>query len=368
MKKIVITALVIFLLPISALAGFDEKVIVDESEIVDGNFIKIAGNIEISGKVNGDLFLVAREIKISGTVAGDVFAVGKKITVDGDVLGSIRLLANEITVSGRTEKNANLMAEKVLVDEKAEIIWDAAIVASFAEVKGKISRGLQFEGAKIEIPGNVSGNVVLNLGEKGTARVFGKIEGNLTYMSDTKESLDTAGATLNEVKFIEIEQKNNFFSFIFFDLTFFFGSLVVGLVLITIAPKFVSQVAVKMSKEPIKGIVWGLIFLMAVPVIIILLTITMIGIPLALILLAFYLIMIYISKIFVGVKVGLFVLDKMTRDNYKGSLLWPLVSGLLIFDIVASIPVLGWLIAFVAVLWAGGSLLSAKKEALAEYK
>ena len=139
--------------------------------------------------------------------------------------------------------------------------------------------------------------------------------------------------------------------------------------LIAIVPKILLQVKDEMVKRPGPSIGWGFVYLVVVPVIMILLMITIIGIPLALIILPFYLIGFYLAKICASFAIVILTLNHLSKEKkYKGALVWPLVLGIIIFALVTSLPFVGWMVKILLVLWALGASLQVKKEIFREYK
>ena len=84
--------------------------------------------------------------------------------------------------------------------------------------------------------------------------------------------------------------------------------------------------------------------------------------------LGLYVIMLCISKVVAGLSLGLLVMSRLANGQYKGSLVWPLVVGLVIIVLLSSIPFFGWALKLAAVLWAFGAIVTIKKQMLKEYR
>jgi len=147
-----------------------------------------------------------------------------------------------------------------------------------------------------------------------------------------------------------------------------FGLLVVGIILVTLLAKKVLQINEEMISRPWPSIGRGAVTFLVVPLIVILLLVTIIGIPLALISIPLYLVLIYLSKVMAGFALGLLILNRMSPEKYKGSLIWPLVLGSVIIMIICSIPFLGWIVNLFLIWWAMGSIIKIIKEGVKEYR
>ena len=94
-----------------------------------------------------------------------------------------------------------------------------------------------------------------------------------------------------------------------------------------------------------------------VPFVILLLLITVLGVPVALILLVVYVIAIYVTKAYVGYWLGdwLLHLARGVRTHW----FWGLLLGVVLISLVALIPYLGFLVRLAVVLFGLGALLLA---------
>ena len=99
----------------------------------------------------------------------------------------------------------------------------------------------------------------------------------------------------------------------------------------------------------------GLIFLIVAPLCIMISFATAIGIPAALISAFLYLMMIYISRVYMGLWVGRKLLG-IFRKSFMLSFFWPFVVGIIIIGILLLIPIVGWLLRFFLLLIGLGAL------------
>jgi hypothetical protein len=137
------------------------------------------------------------------------------------------------------------------------------------------------------------------------------------------------------------------------------AALVTGLVLVWLAPRMMRRVSQVMLERPGPSLLWGAIVTLLGPVMLILLMVTIIGIPVALLLGALWLLALLTSGLFAGVAVGEWITNRTGWQ--RGSLYAAAVVGIVVTVIVFNIPFIGWLVALVATWWAvGGLVLSAR--------
>ncbi len=375
-----LAGLFLIALPVAAWAAVNQSIYVGPDEIIDGNFIKAGNVIDIQGAVNGDVIIAGSSITINGPVAGDVIAAGNTIRIKGAVSGSVRVVGSSVEINGEVAKNVWAAGSTVALGPEAKVGWDIYAAGANVEIKGPVAGNVLASAASIVIDSEVGKDVKVSVDRKGQIILYpkAKVGGNLNYKAATteqlvlKEGAQVVGQTTKTE--LAVPSEREFRGFLqgfwgFLKVMSFFSLLVIGLVLVTLIPKVVFEIRDEMMKKPQLDFGWGLIYLIIVPVLVILLAITLIGIPLALIITFLYIISLYFAKVMVGFTVGLFVLDRLNKEKkYKGSLIWPLVIGLLIFVVLTSLPLVGWLIKLILIIWALGAILQFKKQALKEYR
>lgn len=382
---IILAGFFILALPLAAWAVEEtatQSVYVGAEEIVQGNFLKVGNTIDIKGAVNGDVIAAGNTINISGPVAGDVIALASAIKITGPVYGSIRVLANTIEINNEVSRNVWAVGNTILIGHEARIGWDIYATASNVDLRGKVLGNVYGGAANFVIAGEVAKNAELTLdtGGKLILEPEAKISGDLTYRAASEKQLvlkpgaQVSGQTIKKAIYSQpLNQpfaKQHFgLSLLFFKMISFFGMLIVGLVLITFMPKAVLETSAEMSRRPAVLIGWGIIYAIVVPVLALLLAVTVIGLPLAFILIPLYLVAWYLSKILASFALGGFLIERFSASRrLRGSLVWPLVVGLIVFLIITSLPFIGWLVKLVLVFWTLGALMKIVKEILRDLR
>lgn len=380
-KLAIFSILGLFLLvtPFAVMAGSNQSIYIAEDEIVEGNFIKIGNTINIAGNVNGDVIVAGSSITISGDVAGDVIAVGSIIRITGEVGGSVRVAGSAIEINGEVKHNIWAVGSTVAINEDASVGWDVFSAGASVEIRGPVERSVWLAGASLVIDNKIGKDVNVAIDQEGqlTLSPQAEVGGQVVYKAAKDEQLvQNEGAVvtgeiirkdLNVPNEKDLEQ---FFgtAYVMFKIFTLFSLLLIGLVYVTLVPKATLMIKDEMIKNPLPSLGYGFVYLVLMPIVILALFITIIGIPLALILIPIYVISLIIAKVFAAFVIGVMILDKATKNKYKKSLVWPLVLGLVVFVIVTSIPVIGWIAKLLLVLWALGGLIKIKKEILKEYR
>lgn len=377
MKKTIFIAffLVVLAIPLATHAYWVKSgpaVAISKDEVVDGNLYAAGASVIIDGKVKGDVFCAGQNIVINGSVDGDVFCAGQSIIINGSLGGSLRAAGNSINVNGQVARNLMAFGAAVYLDAKSAIGWDALVGAATVNAGGKIGRSLHGGGAVATISGSVGSDVNLRMDNSSKdnkpSLIIAKsaqIAGNVNYTSKIDASIEQGaqikGKVLRSEPKMPVSNKQNAAIYAWASIYSLFTALVVGLVLIALWKNEIIRLTDIMLAKLGPSIGWGVIALFLTPIIIVLLLITLIGIPLAFILAALWLVTIWVSKVLVGIAVGRRVLEQWAK-NKKDSLILAMILGIIISWLIFSLPILGWIASLVAIWWGlGGIYLFFKK-------
>jgi len=144
----------------------------------------------------------------------------------------------------------------------------------------------------------------------------------------------------------------------------FFGSLIVGLVLLWLLGKPTQAISDKIQGSFLASLGWGLVLLFIAPPALMLLMFTGIGLPLAFIFGLLFVIDLYLAKIFASLALG-----KAISHNFGWKKLTaPAVFfvGLVVYYLLRFIPIVGMFIRLLALLAGLGGLWLYKKQLLAK--
>jgi len=277
---------------ISATAG---TVIVEGT--LDGNLEGFAGSVLITGTVTGDVEAVAGSVTISGTVEGDVEAAAGAVTVSqgGRVGGSLRAGTGSLTVEGTVEGDVEAGAETLTVGETATIGEDLRYDAETVS----IADGAAISGT-VERVDEVSVDVGLPFG--------GGFDGPLFPPG-------------------------------FFAVFGFLVNALLGVALLLAAPGFACRVTDTGTSETRKSAGVGLLALVGIPVGLVVLAVTVVGIPLSIAGFVTYLLVLWVAFVYGALVVGTWLLDRGGYESRWGAL----AVGLLV-PAVASLLPLGWVV------------------------
>ncbi|OJI06796.1 hypothetical protein BK004_02400 [bacterium CG10_46_32] len=287
-----------------------------------------------------DYFSFTGEVHVPATGARDVIAAGPVVVIDNPVRHDVIAAGGTVTVQSDVAGDVRLAGSRVVID--ANIGGNVAIMAQTVEIMpgSSISGSVRIHAQEVIMDGAINGDADI------TARTFtqnGAIGGDLkhTQISTSVQKSPMAW---------------------FFRIVGLFGMLVVGLVLVNIVPTSLRTAVHESIKNPTKDLLWGLVALIAVPVVAVVLMFTVIGLPLGILLGVGYVVALYLAKILVGIVLGTYLFGAIRgrEQAQKASLLGSMALGVCVLWLITGIPWIGGLLAFVAVVWGLGMLVNFK--------
>ncbi len=370
-KIVVILFSITLLVPSLALAkGNEPNVYFSKDEVASGNYYTAGASVEIVDKVEGDLFVVGGNIVVTGEVGGDILALGGNIRISGPVAGNVRIAGGNVEITGPVGKNVSVVAGTLNIASTSNISGSISVACGMLDIRGAVGGNLDGYVGEVIIAGTLKGDANLMLGPNNSVkfRDTAQVQGKFTYKA-IKPAEVAPGAKISEplnyLPYTKLEQGRYGADWWLKQLISIFSLLVTTLIITSLFPKFLEQVATIAQVKPWRQVAWGFVWLLVPPIVFILLMITLIGLPLALILLALYIIGLYLVPIFAGYTLYLYL---KTISNLLFLNRWPLLLsvcvGIIVFKLLTFIPYLGWLVSLVALLWLWGAMISALKQAL----
>ncbi|MBN1762799.1 MAG: hypothetical protein JW878_06970 [Methanomicrobia archaeon] len=288
---------------------------------IDDDVFAAGDTITINAPVAG-VVLAGGNITINAPVSGDVFAAGGTIVVNSDVDGKIVAAGGEIDLSG-SATNAVLAGGMVNIRPDTVISKDAVIA-----------------GSSVINAGTVAGNLTVRAEQfqnTGTA-------GNVDYTRS--EGLQEVQARVQQLMTIVY-------------ILMIIGFLILGLILLKVFPAQFHHVEAEVRKSPLRDTAVGFVLIIVSIVVLFLLTITVIGFPLAAVMGMLFIIALMLSSLFVSFALGRTIANLL---NVKTNDMLIFILGFVILSLLFRIPVAGWLIRIVAFSLGFGAIFYAVRE------
>jgi len=320
-----------------------------QSDIVEGDIFIFAADVKVYGQVKGSAFIIGSNIKITGDVAKDVFIIGGDVEISGDVSCDTRIFAGNISLPGAFKG----VVEAFGADMDLTGLFSGAVDVAGANItaSGEFIEDVKIKAKTVTLASGASFAKDVSYKAKESS-----IEEDVVIVGSLNEIVgEEAIAKAREIEGPEI------WTFIAFWLITLVGIIIVGLVLGALFPKFVKGVTSSVFEDLLGNLGWGVLVFLLTPLAILIMLVTIIGIPLAVLTIFTYWVGLYLGKLFVAIATGGFVLSlfKGKKKKKAASPYWlTLIVGVLVVYIILAIPILDIFIALLIYILGLGTLFN----------
>lgn len=332
------------------------NVVIGHNETVSESLFVAGNSVEVGSEVFGDVFCAGQNVTISGTVHGDVICAGQTVNLTGKVDGDIRLAGQTVTVSGEVAGNATVASQTFTLSSPAKITGDITLGTADGTLGGSVGRDVAASGATLTVAGEVGRNVkgmIDNLQLTNSARVKGNVEFTSNNEANRADGAVIGGTITRKDVPKNEEQKRAFAwgAWLGWFIYSLLAMLVTALVLTLLFPRLFHNVTNNAVPAPWMALLTGFVASLAVPVILIMLVVTVIGIPLA-----FTLGLIWLLVVLLSGPVFAYYLGRVILQNPRQPLLI-MLTGSVVLIVLYFIPLIGFFATLAAVWFGSGMLL-----------
>lgn len=342
---------------------------VDDSKIVNktDNF-KAGDDLTITGNYNRSTFFAGSSIYDNANVNGIGFVAGDSINILGKHEYGF-VAGNKIDIKGEYEKDLFVAGNVININKTSKIGRDFYLAGNKATISTVINGNLYVAASTLNLDNTViNGNVYVTTSNL----VLGDnvvINGTLKY-NDNANTKGIDASTITKVetyKGIEREEETTKVKIQDFVVSLL-GLLLIGVILNALWPNIFKKLKEVTNEynfvNGLKDTLIGFLILIALPVFLIIMLMTIIGVPLAIIGFIMYGIMIYLTNVFVGYLLGDVLIRKVFNktdvNNYLAILL-----GIVIIELLKVVPFVGALVSIITLCLGLGiikKILISKKE------
>ena len=345
----------IFLLPVTAFAstvvrtGDTVSVLADQR--VEGNFYVLANSLSLSGPVAGDVVAgVLGSMNINAPVEHDLLLIGGSVGINASVTEDVRVIAGDVTISESVGGSVLVIGGRVKILSTATIAGDVLVVAGEAVIEGTVKGQLLGTAEGVRIDGAVSSidmDVVrLTLGDRAV------VSGDIVYTS-AEELVRAPGAvvegaiTKSDVASEPVVSYRD-------AAMMFLVSLFASLSLFLVGRKLVVRYARVATQNIAKSAFVGFGVLVTVPIAIVILMVSVLGLFLGLIGLALFALMIFLALPLLNIVAGGLIARTFMHTTEVNVL--TVTLGALAVQVMLFVPILGAVLLFLLFLTAVGGL------------
>ncbi|MEF8915089.1 bactofilin family protein [Natronomonas sp.] len=302
---------------------------------------RVGGSVVVDGTQTDDVSAAGGSVVVTGTVDGDLRVYGGdvRIAAGAEVTGIVRAYGGDVYVNGTVGGNALAYGGSVTLGETG------SVDRSFGAVAGDAT-----------IAGTVGGDANVFAGRLTVAE-SAVVEGGLTYRGELVDEGGTVDGITQDVGDLALVPPLDPL-FAVFGVIMFVSDLLLGAVLVYVAPKFADAAALTARSEPFQTAGTGLAAAVGTGLAVVLLAVTIVGLPVALALLAVGLVGAWVAAVYGRYAIGAWALSYTDYDSRYLAV----VVGVVALTLLGFLPYVGVLLrAIVFLLGAGVVALGARR-------
>ena len=354
---------------------------------IEGNVYAGAGSITVDALVNGDVTAGAGEMRVLDTIRRDLTVGGGRVWIDGVIGEDLRCGGGEVNLFGQVLGDVVIGSGQLEIGREAVIHGDLVVGGGRVRVYGRVMGSVILAGGEIVFEGIAEqdaeirgGDVMLNGIFRGPCKFAApaldlgdraEFHSDLRYWRDkgeldfSKALRDNARAVFDPSLRQDMKSADRHWITPGFS-TFFLFRLLAGALLITVLlllfEPFFKRSGEGLPAQWLNRFGTGTLYLIGLPVLVILLFITVIGIPFGLFALFFYLFSLLFAHTLTAV-VGACALERYQGYSWtKGQRILAAIGILLGLKLIAWAPFVGFLASLIIVSIAFGSIVKTMAE------
>lgn len=362
LARIALLALFVCLLtptPAQAAVGRagQDAVTVPQEQVIDDDLYAAGDNVTVAGTVKGDVIAVGSTMTIDGTVDGNVWVLGGKVFINGTVHHSVHVLGGTVHISGHVDGDVLAGGSDVIIEAPAVIGRDLIAGSSTLSERGQVGRNALFAVDRLNVAGPIKGDVRAESGESFKLERGANIGGLIQYSGPRELQQDPAAVVAGKIDFTKTtaHKQPNYLEQVWGQLYWFLASLLLLIAILLYARQAAETAAGFLTTKVGWSMLAGLGFLIAAPIFMFILLLTIVGIPLSFIALLFYGLILYSAKLFVALSAGQMILKRPSTGFWTAFTAGAL--GLAIFYALSVVPGIGPLIVFITAITGSGAQL-----------
>lgn len=317
-----------------------------------------AQTITISGNALDDLFAAGNTLDLRGNFKGSVWCAGTQVIAAGRFNDNTRLAGRTTQVSGTLDGSLTALGNTVKIDPSATIARNMLCVGENVISEGTVTGNARIVAKQATLGGKIAGNVSIAAQQivilPGTM-----IGGNLSYTAPQEMVLSPTVKLAG--KLTRTFQAPPPTPFLKPNLAGHFGfaiaALLTGLVFGSVFPRYTAGSLHLLRTARTTCLLIGFAALFLIPISAFLLLFTFVGLPLSILLILFYCILLYLSKVVVGLWLGAMILRR--KELSKRNLFTTLTAGLLIIYALTAFTAISTVIGLMVCFFGLGAMLLA---------
>ena len=323
---------------------------------VPGDLIAAGGNVDVDAEVKGDAVAAGGNLRLAAAVGQNVYAAGGRLVIDAPVGRSLRIAGGQVELGPKGSVGGNV-----------------TVAGGQVSLRGTVKGSVSASGGRVTIDGAVDGDVESSA---GTLRLgpHARIGGKLRYRSGAELVSDPAAQVAGGIErrmlpgqegaasapaerpaHEAVRERGRWSGPGWF---WTLGLMALAALLVAALPGLSRRVADTWRTHFGWSLLWGFIALVCIPVAVLILLISIIGMPIALLAALLYGALLIVGYAASGIALGLWGLARWRAElqGHTGWRIGSVVLAVLALALLGSVPFVGGMVGLIAVIAGIGAI------------
>jgi len=331
------------------------------------NLYTAGGNVTVNADVSGDLTAAGGMVTVDGKIEQEALIAGGNLNISGQIGGNARFMGGSISVGGPIGGDLVVAGGDINLTGKASIAGDLVVAGGTVIIDAPVKGNIRVAGGQVTINSQVGGKVYAQTSQALNFGSGADIAGGVDY-NGPSEAVVAQGAKTGNINFTKTVSRN-FGRQIAGLLTLAFlikllAWLVAAFVAVKVAKAWILDLAGSLKQKPWMNLGIGFLTAVATPIAVIILLVTFVGYYLSILLGLSFVLLLAVTQLFAAMAVGYYLLQLLNKPNEPLVDWQAILIGVVLWQVVRLIPVLGWLVIAVVYLMVLGAMVRKLKHAL----
>lgn len=306
-----------------------------------GDLLGIAGEYELTSPVDGKALLAGGNVRVASRVERDLFAAGGNVVISAAVGGHARVAGGNVELAAT-----------------GSVARDFSVAGGDVDIRGPVGGTVHVGAGQVLVDSAIGGDVRVASGDLRlgpNARIAGRLIHHGARVARDPAAVIEGGVVERPRRAVRertlVHRSGGWW--------WTFGIVVLAAILAAAFPAEVRRVGGALRAHPGVTLFAGFVALICVPFAALILTITIIGLPIALVVMLLYGLLLLVGYAAAGVMLGDAALQRF-RAQDAGRLaprIGAAVAAMLAVALVAKVPVLGGFVVLAAMLFGMGAIV-----------
>ena len=269
-----------------------------------GDVLAVDGVVDLREDASGDVMAAGRDVWFLGSVAGSYLGVGRDQSIAGRIDGSVRSAGASVRVDADVGRNVTAAGEELEIGPDATVGGNVYLAGARVTLRGDVDGDVYVGAGELTLEGRVGGDVRAEVGTL-TVAPDAVVEGELRVRMEEGAAPRVSPAARVDGGVVQLEPREDHDGregpFLLLRLV---GFLLAGVALVALLPATAAHAADEIRTHKAASVGYGLLALLATPLVVLALAVTVVGIPLALILAVLYALSLYVAPVVPAVWLG----------------------------------------------------------------